>query len=155
MRILFVCLGNICRSPMAEAVMRHKLENIGRGDIVVDSAGTSGWHVGEPPFKGTRDKLRNMNISDKGIRARAFTQKDFLAFDYIIGLDRQNVTDIKGMDHKGHHDKIHLLSAFVPDATWVDVPDPWYTGDFDLAYALIDSACNGLLAQLMQKEKTL
>lgn len=144
MKILFVCLGNICRSPMAEAVMRDKLSKLGLKHEV-GSAGTSGWHVGEPPFHGTRRKLDAVSISYKGIKGRALAPADFTRFDYIIGLDRNNVADIKAMSGNKYNDKVFLLSDFVTDASWADVPDPWITGDFDLTYKLVNEGCDGIL----------
>lgn len=130
--------------------MRDKISKAGLDNIHVDSAGTGGWHIGKPPFEGTRRKLDKMNISYEGIRARILTKNDFLKFDYIYGLDSSNVRDIRDFGDNKYNDKIYLLSELVPDAGFTDVPDPWYTGDFDLAFKLINLACDALLKKLTE-----
>src|SRR5690554_5601609 len=100
-RVLFVCLGNICRSPMAEAVFRHYVEEAGLSHrIEVDSAGTGDWHIGNPPHQGTRNILRKQQISYDGIKARQVNGEDFTSFDYIIAMDEQNLQDLQPFQQK-------------------------------------------------------
>src|SRR5690606_10512989 len=94
-RVVFVCLGNICRSPMAEAVFRHKVKQAGLDDwIAIDSAGTGDWHIGHPPHEGTRKLLDSKRIHWEGMKARQVKENDFHDFDYIIAMDQSNVNDL-------------------------------------------------------------
>lgn len=136
--ILFVCMGNICRSPMAEAIFRDQFEQRGESDkFNVDSAATSRWEVGNPPHRGTQKLLKAHNISVKGMRARQVTTNDFHQADFIIGMDRENVEDLLRIAPAGTQEKIHLYLDLVPEKEDEGIPDPWYTGDFDETYGLI------------------
>lgn len=156
--ILFVCLGNICRSTMAEAVMRHKVEAAGLSDrIRVDSAGTSRYHIGEPPHPGTCRKLAEYGISHTGIFGRQITHRDMEEFSYIIAMDKENYRDCQALATPLNRAKIHFLSDFVERGTFhcgKDVPDPWYTGDFQLTYDLVDLGCQGLLEHVVQTQQS-
>jgi len=148
-KILFVCLGNICRSTMAEAVMRHLINEQGlSARIVVDSAGTGNWHVGEAPHSGTRKRLAREGISTEGIFARQITKEDITEFDYIIGMDSDNLKNIRPYCKPEDMNKACLLADFVENNRWTDVPDPWYSGDFDETYRLVREGCEQLLARL-------
>ena len=148
-KILFVCLGNICRSTMAEAVMRHLINEQGlSARIVVDSAGTGNWHVGEAPHSGTRKRLAREGISTEGIFARQITKEDITEFDYIIGMDSDNLKNIRPYCKPEDINKACLLADFVENNRWTDVPDPWYSGDFDETYRLVREGCEQLLARL-------
>ncbi len=150
MRVLFVCLGNICRSPMAEGVMRDLVEKIGLSDeITVDSAATSGWHVGEAPHKGTLSKLKEYQISTTGIKARQLQESDFEQFDYIVGMDSSNVRNIREMLGQPDHPKIFRFLDLTPHKK--DVPDPYYTGDFQETYDLVKEGCEVLLKKIMKE----
>jgi len=141
---------------MAEAVMRHKIAQAGLdGDILVDSAGTSRYHPGDPPHKGTRHKLDEMGISYEGIFARQITRQDLDRFDYIICMDRENYQDCLSFASGDNKNKLCYFADFAPGGTFShgkDVPDPWYTGNFDQTYDLADTACAGLLEYLQREE---
>lgn len=151
-RVLFVCLGNICRSPMAEAIFRdkiHKEDLVGK--VEVDSAGTAGWHTNKLPHDGTKELLDRMRISYEGMKARQVHKNDFVDFAYIIAMDDQNIKDLKS-EYKGNDDiVVAKLMDFVEDPEEVNVPDPYYTGDFDYTYKLISSGADNLLAHIRDK----
>ena len=154
MRILFVCLGNICRSPTAEGVLRHKLRDAGlAGDVDVESAGTGGWHVGHPP-----DPRATAAAGARGIalesRAQRFEAFHFEDFDLILAMDRQNLTDMRALaPHAAAAGKLHLFREFDPLAVQssdLEVPDPYFGGEdgFEVVLELIDRACDGLIAEI-------
>jgi len=149
-RILFVCLGNICRSPMAEAVMRHLIEKDGLSDrVVVDSAGTGTWHLGSPPHAGTRKALDARGISWDGIRARLITAKDLDGFDYIICMDTDNKRNVERLG--GGRARVMTFMELVRDARSPDVPDPYYTGNFEEVYELVEKGCGELLRRIREQ----
>lgn len=141
--ILFVCLGNICRSPTAEGVFRALAPN-----VQTDSAGTGGWHVGKPPYGPMRDAAhaRGYDLSD--LRARQFRADDFTRFDLIIAMDAQNLRDIEVLRPSGITTPVRLFTDYAPDAGMDHVPDPNYTRDFDGTLDLIEIAARGLCAAL-------
>ena len=148
-RVLFVCLGNICRSPMAEAIMRDLIEERGlTSKIKVDSAGTSSNHVGEAPHRGTREKLKEMGISTSGMKARQLRTTD-LDFDYIVCMDASNVKNTRDMLRAHDDTKIFRFLDLTPHKK--DVPDPWYTGDFQETYALCVEGCEALLDRILSE----
>ena len=119
--------------------------------INVDSAGTGGWHVGEPPHAGTRERLVREGISFEGIFARKLTSDDIQKFDYIIGMDKENLRDMHTYCKPEELAKTYMMADFVPNCGWKsgrDVPDPWYTGDFDETYLLLREGCEQLLVHL-------
>ena len=143
MRILFVCMGNICRSPTAEGVMRRLIDEAGL-DIEVDSAGTGGWHAGEPPDERATLAARRRGVTLAGA-ARQVKPADFRRFDMLIALDRSNLRDLLALapDEEAAA-KVRLLVA---DA---DVPDPYYGGDrgFENVLDMVEAACRELLDEL-------
>ncbi|MFN3374684.1 MAG: low molecular weight protein-tyrosine-phosphatase [Chloroflexus sp.] len=152
LRVLFVCMGNICRSPMAEAIFRHLVEQAGLSDrFEIDSAGTGGWHVGEPPHPGTQRVLARHNISTAGMRARQVRSADIDQFDYILVMDRENLADI-GRFHPKARERAKLLLSFAPELGVNEVPDPYYNGRFEEVYQLIETACRNLLTYIRERE---
>jgi len=148
--VLFVCLGNICRSPMAEAVFKHLVAEEGLADqFYVDSVGTAGYHVGDPAHPGTRRVLEDRGIPCNS-RSRRVTQADLRQTDYIIAMDRQNASDLKQAAGHTLDGRLHLLLDFAKDAPVRSVPDPYYTGSFEETYHLVEAGCQGLLAHIKQ-----
>ncbi|WHX98005.1 low molecular weight protein-tyrosine-phosphatase [Neobacillus sp. DY30] len=150
--VLFVCLGNICRSPMAEGVFRNvlKQENLS-SRVSVDSAATSSWHIGSPPHKGTLSILKKYNISAEGLVGRQLTKEDFEKFDYIIGMDESNVKNIFEITGKPQQPKIIRLLDLTDHNK--DVPDPYYTGDFEETYQLVTEGCQALLEKILKEHR--
>src|SRR5690349_21222262 len=131
-RVLFVCLGNICRSPMAEAVFAHFVAEAGlEKEIEVDSAGTGQWHVGERPHHGTRHVLASKNIPYDG-RARVIDRSDLDLFDYIVVMDNANLRDVQFMGKA--NGRVVRLMDFARVSDIKEVPDPYYDGRFELVY---------------------
>lgn len=151
-RVLFVCLGNICRSPMAEGVFQHMVDEAGLGDdILADSAGTGSWHVDEPAHSGTRQVLEQNGIAYNG-RSRKFARQDFDNFDYILAMDRSNERDMRALLRGDEKDaEIRMFMSFAPETGVEDVPDPYYRGRFDFVYELVDKAAAGLLAYIREQ----
>jgi protein-tyrosine phosphatase len=151
-RICFVCLGNICRSPTAEAVMRHLVKDEGLAkQIQIDSAGTGDWHVGEPPDRRASAVGAARGIPLSGT-AQQFTAADFARYDHVIAMDRSNRDDLLRMaSSPADRAKVRLLRSFDASAPAdADVPDPYYGGSrgFDEVFDICDRACRGLLAHL-------
>lgn len=166
--VLFVCLGNICRSPMAEAVLRHQVKEAGLEHVVhVDSAGTGDWHIGHPPHEETRKLLDSKRISWNGMTARQVKPEDFAQFDYIIAMDNSNLSNLKEIlaQHErtssgaqeqpevGVKTKLFRLLDLLPERKLENVPDPYYTGNFDEVYEMVEAGCRVLLKQIQNELK--
>lgn len=153
--VLFVCLGNICRSPMAEAVFRHQLKEQGLDHIVkVDSAGTGDWHIGKQPHEGTRGMLERYGVSFEGMRARQVRLSDYTDFDYIVCMDSNNERDVRQLfGSKSDGDaKVFKFMNLLPQAKSADVPDPYYTGNFEEVYELVNEGCKMLLSRIQEEQ---
>ena len=150
-RVLFVCLGNICRSPLAENVFRRLVEEAGLGErFEIDSAGTGSWHVGERPDARAASVARARGIELQG-RARQVTQEDLVAFDYVLAMDRENLEELEYMARRGDATaEIRLLRAYDPHADREEVPDPYYGGPsgFEDVFDIVSRSCRSLLASL-------
>lgn len=147
-KVLFVCLGNICRSPMADAVFQQMVKDAGLDNkIMVDSAGTGDWHVGETAHKGTLAVLKKHNIPYDG-RARHLTQRDLSDFDYLLAMDTSNLAKLQQMAGGESDGEIALFLDYANAAGLTDVkvvPDPYYDGRFDYVYDLVTLGCQALL----------
>ena len=152
-RLLFVYMGNICRSPTAEAVMRRLLREEGLEEAIeVDSAGVGDWHAGQPPDQRAAAAASARGLTLEGT-ARAIAPRDFEHYDLILAADRRNVRDLEVVTPPGARARIHLLREFDPQSAGapdLDVPDPYYGGDdgFERVLDLVDAACRGLLDEL-------
>lgn len=163
--VLFVCLGNICRSPMADAVFAHKIKQAGLSDqFVIDSAGTAGYHVGDQAHQGTLKILSQHSIDYHG-RARQFQHDDDQKFDYILAMDRrnfENIIAILGLRERSGQTRIvtddgveiALFLHYAHQAGLTDVlevPDPYYTGKFEEVYQLVDLGCDALINHIIKR----
>jgi protein-tyrosine phosphatase len=151
-RVLMVCMGNICRSPTAEAVLRHKLLERGLHERVeVDSAGTHGWHEGAPPDHRSQARARLRGYDLSAIRSRPVVRDDFERFDLVLAMDGDNLTWLEEACPGEHQGKLARLLEFSPQApATLDVPDPYYGSgsDFDHVLDLVEQACDGLVQKL-------
>lgn len=150
-RVLFVCLGNICRSPAAEGVMRALVEAEGLADrITVRSAGTAGWHTGKLPDQRMRNAAQNRGY-DLSSRARQVDEDALQENDLVLVMDKQNLRDVSSVDHTGQFsEKIRLFCDFCSEHEEAEVPDPYYGGEqgFELVLDLLEDGCRGVLAHI-------
>lgn len=151
MKILFICLGNICRSPMAEYIMRHKLKQAGLAEkIMVESAGTAGYHDGDEMHPDTAGKLKAQGIDPQGFISSKVKKGDIDEFDLLIAMDHQNVRDLE-KKFGPHPNRIFKITDLVPDIDFDHIPDPWYNGDFEGTFQLLDKCCDALLRKLQSE----
>ena len=146
--VLFVCLGNICRSPTAEAVFRHKARQAGL-NVKIDSAGTHGYHIGKAPDNRSQAAGKERGYSFDGLQCRRAEASDFEQFDYILAMDESNVRHLKEIGDAQYHDKVKLFLSFA-NSEHTEVPDPYYGGKkgFELVLDLIEQASDGLIEHL-------
>lgn len=148
-RILFVCLGNVCRSPMAEMVFRDMVRKAGLEDrFEIASAATSSWELGNPPHYGTRAELEKHGISCGNKRAVRLKVSDYDHYDLIFAMDWENIRDMIRLFGGDPDGKVHLLKEYTGGG---EVDDPWYTGDFHTTYLDVSAACEALLETLKKE----
>jgi protein-tyrosine phosphatase len=148
---MFVCHGNICRSPMAEFVLKDMVKKRGlEARFIIASSATSTEEIGNPVHYGTVNKLAEHNISTKGKYSAQLTKADYPNYDYFIGMDSKNLTNMERLFHPDPENKIYKLLGFAKRKS--DIADPWYTGDFDTTYEDIVDGCTAFLKQLEEKK---
>lgn len=152
-RILVFCMGNICRSPTAEAVLRAKLKAARLGHIEVDSAGTHGYHVGDPPDERSQAHGKKRGYDLSALRARKLTAADFEHFDLVLGMDDDNLREARRLCPPERRERLKLLMDFAPEAGSRIVPDPYYDGAaaFEQVLDLVEAACDGLVSALQNR----
>ncbi|MCR5256472.1 MAG: low molecular weight phosphotyrosine protein phosphatase [Acetatifactor sp.] len=151
-RVLMVCLGNICRSPMAEFVMKDMVEKNGLSEkIYIESAATSSEEYGNPVYPPAVQELKKHGINSAGKYARTLKKEDYDKFDYIIGMEDRNIRNILRIVGSDPEKKVYLLMDFTDHPENID--DPWYTGDFSGVFAQISEGCEALLDRLKQERR--
>ena len=151
-KIIFVCLGNICRSPMAEFVMKDIVEKAGLShEFEIASAATSTYEIGNPVYPPARQKLAEHGISCAGKTARQITKREYENYDYIVAMDKSNLRNLRAMLGDDTQGKISLLMDYTSRPA--DVADPWYTGDFQATWEDVSEGCRELLTFIMNKNK--
>lgn len=150
-RILFVCHGNICRSPMAESVFCHMLQERGLSGVTVGSAATHTDEIGNPPHRGTRETLSQKKIPLIPHRATLLQRADGEKYDLLLGMDEANVRNMKRIVGKEYEDKVVLFLSFTSSPR--SVADPWYTGDFEATFQDVVAGCNALMEHLIKTGK--
>ena len=154
-KVLFICTGNICRSPTAEGVFRHAVASAGlQKKILIDSAGTHDYHVGHPPDRRTQLAATQRGYDLAGLRARQVTGKDFVQFDYIVAMDLDNLSELRRLAPAQHHGKLSLFMEYSSARRGEEVPDPYYGGaqGFERVLDMAEDAAAGLLEHI-KKEK--
>jgi protein-tyrosine phosphatase len=153
-KVLFVCMGNICRSPTAEGVFRHVIQQQGTADrFMVDSAGTHAYHVGEQPDRRAQQTARARGIDLAFIRARKVTRNDFAEFDYILAMDSDNYHNLLAICPAEYEDKVQLFLDYATNSHEQDVPDPYYGGQqgFEHVFDLVEDASHGFHNKVMNQ----
>ncbi len=154
MRVLFVCMGNICRSPMAEGVFKRRVAEAGLSDhIASDSAGTHDYHVGEPPDPRAQRAVERRGYDISGLRGRQVTRRDFSEFDYVLAMDEVNFRLLANLCPLEQAQKLKLFMEFHADEAVREVPDPYYGGvqGFEAVLAMVEEAAQALLSHLEQQ----
>ena len=155
--VLFVCMGNICRSPTAEAVFRHYVERAGLAEfILIDSAGTHDYHIGEPPDTRTQHAARQRGYEMGGLRGRQVQSADFERFDYVLAMDKANLVILQYLTPRGCKTKAQLFLDYARHHKESEVPDPYYGGvqGFEHVLDMVEDAAQELLQHIRQRELT-
>lgn len=155
-KVLFVCMGNICRSPTAEGVFIELVERAGlRQNIVIDSAGTHSYHVGSCPDSRAQATAQTRGFDLSALRARKFTAEDFLDFDYVLAMDKDNLRDMQSIMPAGACAECRLFMDFATDHSQVEVPDPYYGGPsgFERVFDMVEDAAAGLLKHIKSRHQ--
>ncbi len=153
-RVLFVCMGNICRSPTAEAVFRHYVEVAGLNDrILIDSAGTHDYHIGEPPDTRTQHAAKRRGYDMSKLRGRQVEVGDFAQFDYVLAMDNANLSILKRMRPQDAHSHLGLFLEFADQHNEKEVPDPYFGGaeGFEHVLDMVEDAARGLLSHIQRQ----
>jgi protein-tyrosine phosphatase len=152
--VVFVCMGNICRSPTAEGVFSKLVEEAGFSDFIeTDSAGTHAYHVGDPPDPRAQRAASNRDVDLSGLRARKAHTGDFEEFDYVLAMDQDNLYNLQSICPEGHEHKLRLFMSYAPHMGVEEVPDPYYGGvaGFERVLDMIEAAAAGLLEDIRLK----
>ncbi len=156
-KVLFVCMGNICRSPMAEGIFRKAVRDAGlEGHVEIDSAGTHAYHIGSPPDARAQQAIRQRGVDISGLRGRKVEDADFERFDYILAMDGDNVSRLMQRAPARHQDKIRRLLAFSRKYPNLDVVDPYYGGPqgFEENLDMIEDAVQGLIREIASASRS-
>lgn len=154
-KVLFVCMGNICRSPTAHGVFQSRVDAEGLGELIlVDSAGTHSYHIGSPPDLRSQAVAKARGIDLGGLSARRFIAEDFFEFDYLLGMDRSNLADMLAIKPENASAQVDLMLAYSDRFGQQEIPDPYFGNDgFDLVFDMIDDAAHGLLRKIRAQYK--
>lgn len=153
-KVLFVCMGNICRSPTAHGVFRHLVRESGlEGLVEIDSAGTHGYHVGAPPDDRAQETAMARGVDIGDLRARRAEPDDFIYYDYILAMDQENYHSLSRICPRGMQRKLVLLMDYAPELRRREVPDPYYGGQqgFDQVFDMVEAAARGLLEDITRR----
>lgn len=152
-RVLFVCMGNICRSPTAHGVFRQLVLEEGLVELIeIDSAGTHAYHVGNPPDRRAQSTAQARGVDLSDLRARQVSEEDFASYDYVVAMDQDNYLSLSQKCPRVHLDKIHMFMDFAPEMRTREVPDPYYGGaqGFERVFDLVEAAARGLLLDIRE-----